>query len=186
MTLAGSIASQPFCLPPKTRRLLFTMQTPPPRKTRRAARAIVLTECPARVLLLRHERPDQPGDFWLLPGGGCKRGESSLSAVRRELCEETGLALNHRPPLVWKRKHVFARAGVVTEQHEDIYLVRTGRFQPTSANNVDLSEVGIFVEFRWWAAAEILASEEVFGPRDLGRLLADLLAHGAPASPLDI
>ena len=82
MTLAGSIASQPFCLPPKTRRLLFTMQTPPPRKTRRAARAIVLTECPARVLLLRHERPDQPGDFWLLPGGGCKRGESSLSAVR--------------------------------------------------------------------------------------------------------
>ena len=163
------------------------MQTPLPRKTRRAARAIALTECPAQVLLLRHERPDHAGDFWLLPGGGRKRGESSLSAVRRELWEETGLALDHRPPLVWKRKHVFARAGIVTEQHEDIYLVRTsGRFQPTSANNVDVSEVGIFVEFRWWAVAEILASEEVFGPRNLGCLLADLLARGAPAIPLDI
>ena len=162
------------------------MQTPPPRKTRRAARAVVLTGCPARVLLLRHERPDHAGDFWLLPGGGCKRRESSLSAVRRELWEETGLALDDHPPLVWKREHVFARAGVVTEQHENIYLVRTGRFQPTSANNVDLSEVGIFVEFRWWSVAEILASEEVFGPRDLGRLLADLLAHGVPASPLII
>ena len=51
---------------------------------------------------------------------------------------------------------------------------------------VDLSEVGIFVEFRWWAVADILASEEVFGPRDLGCLLADLLAHGVPASPLVI
>ena len=156
------------------------------RKTRQAARAVVLTECPAHVLLLRHERPDQAGDFWLLPGGGCKRGESSLSAVRRELWEETGLALDRCPPLVWKRKHVFTRLGVVTEQHEDIYLVRTGRFRPTSANNVDVSEVGIFVEFRWWAVAEIRASEELFGPRNLGCLLADLLRHGVPASPLVI
>ena len=156
------------------------------RQTRQAARAIVLTECTSHVLLLRHERPDQAGDFWLLPGGGCKRGESSLGTVRRELWEETGLALDHRPPLVWKRMHVFTRAGIVTEQQEDIYLVRTASFQPTSANNVDLSEVGIFVEFRWWAVAEILASDEVFGPRNLGRLLADLLAHGVPASPLSI
>ena len=162
------------------------MQPHPPPKTRQAARAIVLTECPARILLLRHERPDQAGHFWLLPGGGCKRGESSLNAVRRELWEETGLALDHHPPLVWKRTHVFTRASLVTEQHEDIYLVCTTSFQPTSTNNTDLSEVGIFVEFRWWGVEEIIASEEVFGPRNLGRLLADLLAHGVPASPLDI
>ena len=179
MTLPDSIATCPGPLS-------TTVHTPPPRKTRQAARAVVLTDCPAHVLLLRHERPDQAGDFWLLPGGGRKRGESSLSAVRRELWEETGLAFDHRPPLVWKRVYVFARAGVVTEQHEDIYLVRTGRFQPTSANNADLSEVGIFVEFRWWSVAEILASNEVFGPRNLGRLLAELLTHGVSASPLVI
>ena len=155
-------------------------------KTRQAARAIVLTECPAHILLLRHERPDQAGDFWLLPGGGCKRGESSLNAVRRELWEETGLALAHDPPLVWRRRHTFTRAGLATEQHEDIYLIRTASFQPTSANNTDLSEVGIFAEFRWWTVEEILASEEVFGPRNLGRLLEDLLEHGVPASPLGI
>ena len=160
------------------------MKTPPPRQTRQAARAVVLTERTSQVLLLRHQRPDRAGDFWLLPGGGRKRGESSLNTVRRELWEETGLALDHRPPLVWKRKHTFARAGLVTEQHEDIYLVRTASFQPTSANNADLSEVGIFVEFRWWAVEEALASEEAFGPRNLGRLLANLLALGVPASPL--
>lgn len=157
------------------------------RKTRQAARAVVLTEDEvAKVLLMRHERPDQLGDFWLLPGGGRKSGESSLSAIRRELCEETGLALHHQPPLIWKRTHTFTRAGVVTEQQEDIYLVRVPLFQPTSANNVDLSEVGIFLEFRWWTVAEILASEEAFGPRNLGRLLAELLTEGLPARPVAI
>ena len=140
----------------------------------------------AKVLLMRHERPDRAGDFWLLPGGGRKNGESSLSAIRRELWEETGLALDHQPPLIWKRTHTFTRAGVVTEQQEDIYLVRTLPFQPTSANNVDLSEVGIFLEFRWWTVAEIVASDEVFGPRNLGRLLADLLAEEVPARPVVI
>ena len=148
---------------------------------------MVLTEDEAaKVLLMRHERPDQLGDFWLLPGGGRKSGESSLSAIRRELWEETGLAFDHQPPLIWKRTHTFTRAGVVTEQQEDIYLVRVPPFQPTSANNVDLSEVGIFLEFRWWTVAEILASDEVFGPRNLGRLLADLLAEGLPARPVVI
>lgn len=130
---------------------------------------------------MRHERPDQPGDFWLLPGGGRKNGENSLRAIRRELWEETGLTLDHQPPLIWTRTHTFTRAGVVTEQQEDIYLVRTPPFQPTSDNNVDLSEVGIFLEFHWWTVAEVLASEEVFGPRNLGRLLAELLTEGVPA-----
>ena len=140
----------------------------------------------AKVLLMRHERPDQPGDFWLLPGGGRKGDESSVSAIRRELWEETGLTLDYQPSLIWQRTHMFTRAGVITEQQEDIYLVRTPPFQPTSANNVDLSEVGIFLEFRWWTVAEVLASEEVFGPRNLGRLLAELLAEGVPARPVAI
>lgn len=43
-----------------------------------------------RILLLRHERSDG-AEVWLLPGGGVRLGESLLSALRRELWEETGL-----------------------------------------------------------------------------------------------
>jgi ADP-ribose pyrophosphatase YjhB (NUDIX family) len=42
-----------------------------------------------RILLLRHEK--QTGEVWLLPGGGVRLGESLVSALRRELREETGL-----------------------------------------------------------------------------------------------
>jgi len=42
-----------------------------------------------RILLLRHEKGDR--DVWLLPGGGVRVGESLISALQRELWEETGL-----------------------------------------------------------------------------------------------
>jgi 8-oxo-dGTP diphosphatase len=42
-----------------------------------------------RILLLRHEKGDD--EVWLLPGGGVRVGESLLSALQRELWEETGL-----------------------------------------------------------------------------------------------
>jgi 8-oxo-dGTP diphosphatase len=42
-----------------------------------------------RILLLRHEKSGGP--VWLLPGGGVRSGESLVSALRRELWEETRL-----------------------------------------------------------------------------------------------
>ena len=42
-----------------------------------------------RILLLRHEKAG--GEIWLLPGGGVQVGESLVSALQRELQEETGL-----------------------------------------------------------------------------------------------
>ena len=43
-----------------------------------------------RILLLRHAKPGGE-EVWLLPGGGVRMGESLVSALRRELWEETGL-----------------------------------------------------------------------------------------------
>jgi ADP-ribose pyrophosphatase YjhB (NUDIX family) len=42
-----------------------------------------------RILLIRHEKGTK--GVWLLPGGGVRTGESLISALRRELWEETGL-----------------------------------------------------------------------------------------------
>jgi ADP-ribose pyrophosphatase YjhB (NUDIX family) len=45
-----------------------------------------------RLLLCRHEKPGK--EYWLLPGGGVKSGESLVDALRRELLEEVGIDEN--------------------------------------------------------------------------------------------
>ncbi len=41
------------------------------------------------MLLCRHEKPGK--QYWLLPGGGVKSGESLVDALHRELAEEVGI-----------------------------------------------------------------------------------------------
>ena len=52
-----------------------------------SAKAVIVAD--GRVLLLKHR--DSVGDWYSLPGGGQKHGETLEEAVRRECLEETGL-----------------------------------------------------------------------------------------------
>ena len=156
-------------------------------KRRQAVRALIVSEPDESVLLLRMQRPDRAGDFWLLPGGGVKPNEDRLDALLREVWEETGLTVSSTPRLIWQRTHRFGRSGNCTEQHEDIYLVVAPRFQPTSAHNPEQSEVGIFREFRWWSATALgAAGNDVFAPRSLPSLVAGIRAKGPPPQPISL
>ena len=160
-------------------------------RRRHAVRALILSETDQSVLLLRMQRPDRSGDFWLLPGGGVKPDEDHLSALRREVWEETGFAVCAEPRLLWRRVHRFGRGldegRQVTEQHEDIYLVHAPRFEPTARNNPELSEVGIFHEFRWWSVTAMkTATNQQFAPRTLPLLVKGLVVDGPPAQPISL
>ncbi|MEV4534547.1 NUDIX domain-containing protein, partial [Asanoa sp. NPDC049518] len=72
---------------------------------RTSARAIILDEAD-RVLLCRFVSPhpavpNGAPAVWAAPGGGIEPGEDRLSALRRELREETGLATIADPPHIW-------------------------------------------------------------------------------------
>jgi len=47
-------------------------------------------------------------------------------------------------------------------------------------------ELLAFRGFRWWTVEKILASDEVFVPRELGTLLVQLRRDGPPEQPFEV
>ena len=162
------------------------------RVARRTARVVVLVAA-GRVLLfgVHEERvathPRNRGGrpfLWCTPGGGCRDGESFADAARRELWEETGLRAE-LGPLVWRRVVDVELFDQPIHADEQYFLVRAEPFEVDLSNMEEL-ERGTYREHRWWSAAEVAASDDLFFPEDLAELLAPLSAGELPAEPVVI
>jgi ADP-ribose pyrophosphatase YjhB (NUDIX family) len=150
---------------------------------RLAARALIV-DAAGRVLLFRGELPDrQP--WWFAPGGALDPGETYEDAVVREVFEETGLVvdMDALSSPVWSRDVAFVWDGVVERHVERYFLIRvevhdvdTARFERT--------EAAVIRAHRWWETDEIIESDEVFAPADIGALLAPMLRGELPESPV--
>ncbi|NND73392.1 MAG: NUDIX domain-containing protein [Ilumatobacter sp.] len=153
-------------------------------RIRQAARALLLTP-DDEVLLVRFVFPSR--HVWALPGGGLESGEDHVTALRRELIEEVGLADVEIGPHVWTREHTITFLdGRWDGQREQIHLVRTSRFDPRPSISWDELRAEHVHEIRWWTLAEIQSeSAVVFAPRNLPTVLGDLVARGEPAVPID-
>lgn len=148
---------------------------------RHAVRAVILSPR-ERVLLAQMHLSDR--SFWCMPGGGIQDGESALDALRRELREEVG-DLKWKPGAeVWYRSHSFDFEGEAYLQHERFFLVPTEDFLPPSQMS-DLEEQQYFGQFRWWTAAEIAVAPDAFEPRQLSRLLHEVI-RSVPSEPVYI
>ena len=136
-------------------------------RARVAARVLVVDRDQA-VLLFRGSDPARPeaGMWWFTPGGGVDPGESLADAARRELLEETGMAVEDVGSVRFDRVVVFEFEGERFQQHEHFFGVRVDRFEPDVRGWTDVERRSMG-ESQWWTAAEIAASDETFYPEDL-------------------
>ena len=101
-------------------------------------RAVVLDD-QQRVLLVKHTYVRG----WHLPGGGVKQKETLVDAIKRELEEEAGIIVTHKPQLMGAYYHQVR--GV--DDYSIVFLVK-------SYDNVPSRSIEI-AETRWFSLDEL-------------------------------
>ncbi|MDQ1477096.1 MAG: hypothetical protein QOE62_2325 [Actinomycetota bacterium] len=148
----------------------------PAGQERVAARVLVVDDDGA-VLLLQGCDPARldRGTWWFTPGGGLDEGETSEDGARRELFEETGLAVADLGKVVFHRVTSFDFEGVHYRQEEDFFCVRVPRFAIDDAGWSDVERRSV-LGYRWWTEAELAVTDETVFPESLPALLREIVA----------
>jgi 8-oxo-dGTP pyrophosphatase MutT (NUDIX family) len=150
------------------------MSAPLPRRAKRPAARLLVTDPDGRLLLFRFT-PDDRAPFWVTPGGAVDRGETFEEAARRELREETGLDLETAPCVAVRHVSFVTLQGIEVDAEERYYAVPVETARIDTAGHTEL-EQRVMLDHRWFTPEELAALEEAWFPVDLLEIWRDLLA----------
>lgn len=149
---------------------------------RRSARTL-LRDPAGRVLLVRSRfRREIPETTWawFVPGGGVEPEESIRAAAVREIAEETGIVIDERDLTHLAYAEGDGQVGAVHGwMRDDIFCADVQDLKITTAGMED-HESKAFGEYRWWHVDELVATDELVLPRQLGATLIDFTTAVSP------
>lgn len=133
----------------------------------------MLVDGVGRVLLLQGADPADAtaSSWWFTPGGGLEPGETAESAARREVLEETGIALGDLGPVVLTRRTRFVFDGRLLDQVEDYFCVRVSLVPDVTDRGWTADERRWLRGWRWWPVGELPGAREPVYPECLAALL---------------
>jgi 8-oxo-dGTP pyrophosphatase MutT (NUDIX family) len=127
---------------------------------------VLLFDADDRLLLFltRWHRLVDRTPRWMAPGGGIEPGETEEDAARRELLEETGLAVERLAGPVGRTEIAVPRVngdvGIVPATY---FAHRTTSFEPSNAGWT-VEEHDDVLAFRWWMLEELESGTEPVQP----------------------
>ncbi|AKS38148.1 DNA mismatch repair protein MutT [Anoxybacillus gonensis] len=136
-------------------------------RIRKCARAVIVNEC-HEILLQKFEFTDVVGNvvLWVTPGGGVKKNETPIEALKRELREELNITVDiHGEPLFEIDILIEGKNGSFISR-EIYYKITIQSNTIFSIENMTEKEKNMFVDLKWWSK-EQLKKIENFAPREI-------------------
>lgn len=144
----------------------------------RPASRLLVIDPTQRVLLFQfsHRGDALAGQtYWATPGGGVESGESVEEAARRELWEETGLAIAPLSPCIATQTFSMRLdngEAVIAEEHFFIVLVDHAEIDASRWSD---NEKRVISRYAWWSFSELAQTEAIVYPENLLSLLREHL-----------
>jgi 8-oxo-dGTP pyrophosphatase MutT (NUDIX family) len=158
---------------------------------RKTARLILLN--PQSEVLLMNIRSKDVSDpsnpiekpFWVTIGGKIEDGENLFEAATREVVEETGHENVIIGPPIWQGSVVLNWKGVPTELQETFVVAHTDKYEVVR-DGLSQEEQEVVQKYKWWSVSELQSTNDIIIPRDLAKLLPDIIVGNYPETVMQI
>ena len=134
---------------------------------------VLRDEVPCLLITRRAPNLRSHAGQWALPGGRREAGEQAEDAARRELLEETGIAVATVGEPVASREFVMQMPdGENVIADERLFVVHVSDSRLSRAGWTAL-EKKVMAEHRWWSADELRNTSDTVWPSNLPEILAE-------------